>query len=180
MITIRNEAPADHVGIRTLTVGAFGNSEFGHNSEAELIDGLRSRSVHQLSLVACSGAEIVGHILFTPVTIRTSEKGIGGVGLAPMSVAPLHQRMGVGSLLINTGVDRLFEEQCPFCVVLGHPDYYTRFGFLPAMQYAISHGFAGIPQDVFFIRFNPTVKLEQMPGGRAYYDTEFGDQHIGT
>ena len=66
-----------------------------------------------------------------------------------------------------------------FVVVLGHPDYYTRFSFRPASQFGILHGFSGIPQDLFFVKGNPDGCLSRVTGGRAYYLPEFGPQHEG-
>jgi len=177
VITLRKETTDDHDAVRTLTVDAFAHSEFGHNGEAELIDTIRAASVNQLSLVACSDGEIVGHILFTPVTISTSLHDVHGMGLAPMSVAPQHQKTGIGSLLVTNGLERLLADACPFVVVLGHPDYYSRFGFQPAAPFDIFHGFSGIPQEVFFIRSLSINTMKQMPDGRAYYLPEFGPQH---
>lgn len=179
MIKVRKETTDDHDAIRMLTVDAFANSEFGHNGEAELIDAIRDTSAKQLSLVACSDRDIVGHILFTPVTIRTSQHDVHGMGLAPMSVAPQCQKTGIGSLLVANGLERLLSDVCRFVVVLGHPNYYPRFGFQPAEPFEIFHGFSGIPQDVFFIRSISINTMKQIPGGRAYYLPEFGPQHEG-
>ncbi len=147
MIGIRDEMTGDHDQIRKVTMDAFANSRFGHNGEADLIDALRRNCDQLLSLVAWSDNEIVGHILFSPVVIRTSQTELYGMGLAPMSVMPAVQNIGVGSSLATTGLDRLFATDCPFVVVLGHPTYYPRFGFQPAWQFRISHGFVGIAQD---------------------------------
>ena len=176
MITIRDETPKDHNTVHELTVSAFTSSEFGHNGEAALIDSLRANCDCCLSLVACSADHVVGHILFTPVAIRTSTEETHGMGLAPMSVAPHHQRIGIGSSLVTAGLNQLFDDHCPFVVVLGHPDYYPRFGFLPAADYGISHGFSGSPQELFFISFRPSTATG-CDGGMAYYRSEFGPQH---
>lgn len=162
-----------------VTTAAFANSEFGHNGESELIDALRVQCDAFLSLVACSGGEVVGHVLFTPVAIRTSACETVGMGLAPMSVMPKHQGAGIGSLLVTNGLCRLRDDGCPFVVVLGHPNYYPRFGFVPATQYQVSHGFTGIPQDVFFILNNAVDSMNTLAAGRAYYHSAFGTQHDG-
>jgi predicted N-acetyltransferase YhbS len=178
LISIRNETHDDHEAIRTLTIAAFANSELGHNGEADLVVALRA-SPNLLSLVACSDEGIVGHILFTPVTIRTPQREIHGMGLAPMSVLPRYQRTGIGTSLVTHGLDQLSADGCPFFVVLGHPTYYPRFGFLAASQYGVTHGFSGIPQDVFFIRCLQNDLLGNMLGGLAYYHAAFGPQHEG-
>jgi putative acetyltransferase len=179
VISVRSETPDDYEEIHRVTVEAFTGSEFGHNGEAELVDSLRAKSVDQLSLVACLDDEIVGHILFTPVTIRTPQHELSGMGLAPLSVAPKHQHAGIGSALVTDGLGQLFERGCLFVVVLGHPEYYRRFGFLPASQFEVSHGFAGLPQEVFFILPRSGGSLADMMGGAVYYHGEFGPQHSG-
>jgi predicted N-acetyltransferase YhbS len=177
MITLRGEANGDHEAIRKLTLSAFAGSDLGHNGEADLVGQLHDNSVEQQSFVACINDEIIGHIMFTQVTIRAPQHELSGMGLAPMSVVPQHQKTGVGTKLLNHGIDQLDANGCPFIVVLGHPEYYARFGFLPASEFKISHGFAGIPQDVFFIRFNRNVTLSRISGGRVFYQPEFGQQY---
>ena len=179
MIVIREESANDYGHIRTVTFDAFSASEFGHNGESELIDSLRSQCDNTLSLVACSESEVIGHILFTPVVIQTLTHKCVGMGLAPLSVTPNHQHAGVGSLLVNNGLRRLRDERCPFVVVLGHPQYYPRFGFRFASHYQISHGFSGIPQEVFFIQTNAEDTMTKLIGGKAYYHPVFGSQHDG-
>ncbi len=176
MISIREERPTDQGQVRRLTIDAFASSELGHNGEADLIDSLRAGSGDRLSLVACSDDEVVGHILFTAATIRTVQAETYGMGLAPMSVSPRHQKMGLGASLIKHGMARLFANGCAFVVVLGHPDYYPRFGFRPASQFGVTHGFSGIPQDLFFMRPGPKIDIKRI-GGAAYYQPEFGPQH---
>jgi len=177
LIIIRNESHEDFDSIRELTRAAFAESEYGHNGEADLVDSIRADSSSRLSLVACQEGRVVGHILFSPVIIRTSGEEFSGMGLAPMSVDPLHQRKGIGSSLISKGLSRLFADECAFVVVLGDAGYYTRFGFQPAAELSVEHGFRGIPQDVFFIQTNPDSLLASMPRGRAYYGPSFGAQH---
>lgn len=179
MTTIRNETPDDHGAVRAITVESFANSDLGHNGEAELIERLRAECADHLSLVACLDSEIVGHILFTPVSIRTQQHEIHGMGLAPLSVTPPHQKTGIGSLLVRNGLDRLYVDHCPFVVVLGHPDYYSQFGFQRASNFNVSHGFVGIPQDFFFIQFAKDSSIKQPSDSRAYYRPEFGVQHEG-
>lgn len=175
---VRDEVPDDLGMVRSVTIDAFSNSEFGHNGEADLVDTLREAVPH-LSLVAVQGDLIVGHILFTPVEIRSKAFSMHGMGLAPMSVSTNCQRQGIGSQLISESLKRLKDTACEFVAVLGHPEYYSRFGFVPAADCGVQHGFAGIPQDVFFIRWlsQNTTKLDV---GRAFYSAEFGPQHIET
>ena len=144
--------------IRRITVEAFSGSELGHNGEAELIELLRSRCRQMLSLVALRG-EPVGHILFTPVSIHSAHGQLQGMGLGPLSVLPNYQRQGIGSQLIVSGLERLRARGIPFVTVVGHPDYYTRFGFEPASEFGITHGFKGLPQSLLFIYSGDRTKL---------------------
>ncbi|MBU2623130.1 MAG: N-acetyltransferase, partial [Proteobacteria bacterium] len=103
--------------------------------EADIVDKLRQACPDFISLVAEDGKIIVGHILFTPVVIEESERKLQGMGLAPMAVMPERQRQGIGTKLIKRGLELLKEQGCPFVVVLGHPEYYPRFGFEPASRH---------------------------------------------
>lgn len=183
MPDIRPETPADCQAIRQLTIDAFATSEWGHQGEAELVDTLRQSCSDRLSLVASEGETVVGHLLLTPAAIETPETKTVGMGLAPMAVAPRRQRTGIGSALIDAGLAQLKQAGCPFVVVLGHPDYYPRFGFVPAADYGVTHGFAGIPQHFLFLKLltansQLTATIErQIQDGKAYYHPAFGPQH---
>ena len=175
-ITIREARLDDLAAIRDVTEAAFAASEFGHQGEAALIEQLDAAQP-QLALVACAGTDVVGHILFTPVTLRSDRGELHGMGLAPMSVAPELQRKGIGSLLVTTGLSRLFDDGCRFVVVLGHPSYYPRFGFVPAAKFEVTHGFMGLPQDLFFIKFESSTAANAARSGKAFYHSAFGVQH---
>jgi putative acetyltransferase len=131
MIEVRREAHADRAAVRRVNEEAFAGAE-----EAAIVDALRDAGAATLSLVAVIAGEVVGHILFSPVTIdgRAGDAARGAgcprcVGLAPMAVLPAHQRMGVGSALVRAG---LAELRAGGVVVVGHPTYYPRFGFVRA------------------------------------------------
>jgi putative acetyltransferase len=132
MIIIRPEEPRDIAAIRKVVEEAFGQP-----AEANLVDALRRNGKATLSLVAEESGQIVGHILFSPVTIETGDDQFGGVGLAPMAVSPERQNEGIGSLLVKEGLDRCRAASHPFTVVLGHPEFYPRFGFIPASRFNI-------------------------------------------
>jgi putative acetyltransferase len=87
--------------------------------------------------------------MFTPVRIK--EGNIQGMGLAPMAVMPSKQRQGIGAQLIKYGLQFLQEKGCPFVIVLGHPDYYPRFGFQPASRFNIKSQWEDVPDDAFMI-----------------------------
>lgn len=179
MISIRPETTTDLDAVRRVIVDAFTECEFGHNGEAGIVDLLRDNCDDSLSLVAVEGNDIVGHILFSPVSIRTTDLQVNGMGLAPMAVAPNHQRTGVGTALVASGLNDLTEKGCPFVVVLGHPKYYPRFGFVRAAKFGISHGFMDIPQDVFFVNILDQNAAQSIANGAAHYRLEFGPQHEG-
>ncbi len=139
---IREEKPEDIAGIRAVVSAAFARP-----AEAAIIDVLRQRAEPFISLVAEHEGEIVGHILFTPVTVAgTSESRM--VALAPMAVAPLFQVRGVGGALVLTGFEHLRLKGITSVVVVGHPGYYPRFGFAPASTFGLRSEY-NVPDDVF-------------------------------
>ena len=131
-ITIRDEEPDDIVDIHRVNLMAFGQPD-----EANLVDALRSNDAMTLSLVATDGSDIVGHILFSPVTVKSDEQSFEAVGLGPMAVRPDAQRRGIGSELVRAGLARLRASGHEVVVVLGHPEFYPRFGFRPASEFGI-------------------------------------------
>ena len=145
MITIRPESPEDASAVRRLNELAFGQP-----AEADLVEKLRAACGDALSLVAVAD-EVVGHILFTPVVVEDASTRVLGMGLAPMAVLPDRQRQGIGSQLVRRGVDLLRERRCPFVVVVGHPEYYPRFGFEPASAHALVSQWDGMPDAAFMV-----------------------------
>ncbi len=168
MVTIREEQPEDIAAIHSLNVAAFGQPQ-----EANLIDTLRTNGGILLSLVATIDGQVVGHILYTRVSLLSGEKQVVGAGPGPMAVLPEHQRQGVGAKLIAAGNERLRDNGCPFIVVLGHPEYYPRFGFNPASYYGIKCEW-DVPDNVFMVLI---LDEEKMSGssGLAKYRPEFSN-----
>lgn len=143
-IIIRPEEPEDHAAVRRVNERAFEQP-----AEADLVDRLRSRGAATLSLVAVRNGEVVGHILFSPVTVESDdETRATALGLGPMAVEPGRQRTGIGSLLVEAGLERCREAGHPGVVVLGHAGYYPRFGFVPASRYGLSSEY-DVPDEVF-------------------------------
>ena len=145
MITIREEQPRDIKTIRDLNKRAFGQSQ-----EADLVDKLRQNCDDLLSLVALMQNQVVGHILFTPVMVESEDNIVIGMALAPMAVLPEYQRQGIGSELVRAGIEKLKKRQCPFIIVLGHAEYYPRFGFEPASRYGVRSEWE-VPDEAFMI-----------------------------
>ena len=129
---IREETADDVRGIRVVNKAAFETE-----GEADLVDKLRENEKFILSLVAEIEGQIVGHILFTPATINYKEETFEVAGLAPMAVLPKFQKEGVGKALVNKGLSLLRDTDYKAVIVLGHPEYYPRFGFFPASKYGI-------------------------------------------
>lgn len=139
MIEIRDERPDDIDAIREVNRQAFSQEQ-----EGRIVDALRDNGGVLLSLVAVVNGVVVGHIMFSPLSVGAAT----GAGLAPMAVLPGHQRQGIGSQLVEQGLARLNEAGCPFVVVLGHPDFYPRFGFRPAAEYGLTCEW-DVPREVF-------------------------------
>ncbi len=139
---IRAELPADVDVVRQLNLAAFEGPD-----EARIVDALRGAVTPLISLVAEDDGTVVGHILFSPVTLAAAPH-LAVMGLAPMAVLPAHQRSGIGSALVRAGLDECREAGTLGVVVLGHASYYPRFGFVPASRFGLSCEY-DVPDDVF-------------------------------
>lgn len=168
VITIRPERPEDIASVRAVNELAFGQP-----LEAGLVDALRQSCRDSLSLVAVDD-EVVGHILFTPVTIEMEGRRVEGMGLAPMAVLPGRQRQGIGAQLVRHGLDTLRERGCPFVVVVGHPEYYPRFGFERASAHRIASQWEGIPDEAFMVLIFDAGAMRGV-SGVAKYRREFAE-----
>lgn len=131
-LKIRPEIPHDYVGVSKVNQLAF-----GQEAEAQLVNQLRIAVNPYLSLVAIKQDQIIGHIFFTPVTIAPEKLSKRVMGLAPMAVLPAYQRQGVGTELMREGLRLCQQMGSKAVVVLGHPEYYPRFGFKPAKEYGL-------------------------------------------
>ena len=164
MISIRSETNDDSAAIHQVNVAAFGRS-----GEADLVDALRTQEQIVLSLVAVQDPRVVGHILFSPVVIQDHGKQFGAVGLGPMAIVPAFQRQGVGSQLVRHGLDLLRADGHEVVVVLGHPEFYPRFGFRPAARFGIRSQFS-VPDDVFMVAELVPDALHGRQGTVIYVD----------
>lgn len=165
---IRKETSKDIQDIRRLN-----DLVFADPAEGAIVDAIRDRCPDALSLVAVEGAQIIGHIFFSPVAIN-GMNGIEAMGLGPMAVLPEYQRKGIGKALITKGIQELEKAGCAVVVVLGHPEYYPKFGFVPGSRYSLKSQWEGIPDNVFMARFLNSEKIGKI-GGIVRYRKEFGE-----
>jgi putative acetyltransferase len=142
-IIIRDETDADIGAITKVTIAAFNTLEISNHTEQFIIEALRAANVLTVSLVAEVDGRVIGHIAFSPVTI--SDGTSNWYGLGPVSVLPEYQRQGIGKALIHEGLSRLKDMHALGCCLVGHPEYYKKFGFdsIPELVYD------GVPPEVF-------------------------------
>ncbi len=142
-IVIRSETDADVSAISEVTVSAFKTLEISNHTEQFIIAALRTAKALTISLVAEIDGRVVGHIAFSPVTISDGTQNWYGLG--PISVLPEYQRQGIGKALIQEGLSELKGLNARGCCLVGHPDYYKKFGFknIPGLVHE------GVPQEVF-------------------------------
>ena len=164
-VLIRSETSADVSAIAEVTVAAFKTLAISNQTEQFIIAALRAAKALTISLVAEADGRVVGHIAFSPVMI--SDGSSNWYGLGPVSVLPEYQRQGIGSALIRDGLSRLKALNAQGCCLVGHPEYYPRFGFrnIPGLVHE------GVPQEVFlalpFGGHIPQGKVEFHEGFKA-------------
>ncbi|MDC4697987.1 N-acetyltransferase [Acinetobacter baumannii] len=142
-IFIRDEQEEDIKEIEELTKAAFLNAEHTSHTEHFIVNNLRKHKQLTVSLVAVEDNTIVGHVVISPVQISSGEKNWYGLG--PISVAPNKQGQGIGSLLMNSSLEKLKKLGAKGCVLLGDPKYYSRFGFKAYPDLKL----AGVPPEYF-------------------------------
>ena len=169
-IRIAEESPQEIEGIRWVNQAAFKG-----DYEAEVVDRLRLNCTDILSLTATAGEKVVGHILFSPAHIVQNEGWtINGMGLGPLAVFPEYQGKGIGSALCQEGMERMAGMGYPFVIVLGHPEYYPRFGFTKASDYGILSSFENVPDEAFMICVFDEMAMQGV-SGVAHYRQEFDE-----
>jgi len=162
-VIIRSETENDIEAIFTVNAQAFPT-----DAEARLVNQLRN-STTCISLVAEYQGKIVGHILFTPMTIVGSEE-LSLLGLAPMAVLPEMQRSGIGSLLVERGLTECKTSGCDAVAVLGHPEFYPKFGFKPSVRFNITSEY-DVPDEVFMLQESVKGSLQNASGVMQYHPT---------
>ncbi len=161
-LLIRDETEADWPTVYKLNMSAFET-----DAEAKLVNILRAKTSPIISLVAEENNNITGHILFTPVTLSDNH-GLKLMGLAPMAVLPEYQNRAIGSALVREGLERCRQLGYGAVVVLGHPKYYPRFGFVPSANYGIDVEY-DVPEEVFMIVELQTHFLKGKTGKIKYH-----------
>ncbi len=162
---IRYETPVDVSAITRVNELAFGRPE-----EGRLVEKLRATPEFdaRLSLVAEAEGEIVGHALFFPLTIQAEESQYPSLGLGPVAVLPDFQKQGIGSALIEAGLQTAKTMGYNASIVLGHPDYYPRFGYQPASRWGIRCQW-DVPAEVFMALELNEGALEGKAGLAVYH-----------
>jgi putative acetyltransferase len=170
MAVIRRERPEDGEVVRAVLVAAFPADE-----EARLVEALRASGHLHISLVAEEGGQVVGHVAFSPIELDgepdgTPASAAAGLGLAPLAVAPQHQRRGLGGQLVRAGLAAAARPGTGYVVVLGHPDYYPRFGFRRASTLGLRNEYGA--DDAFLV---VELRPGALPrgGGLVRYGPEF-------
>ena len=164
---IRSEQTDDLTAIREVNLSAFEGP-----TEADLVDALRKQARPIVSMVADDDGAIVGHILFSPVTL-SSRPDLRIMGLAPMAVLPDRQRKGVGSALARAGITACRDLGYEAVVVLGHAEYYPRFGFVPASRFGLRSEY-DVPDEVFMAMELTPGALQGSGPGMIRYHPAFG------
>jgi len=143
-VAIRSETDADAGAIAEVTVAAFKSLGISNHTEQFIIGALRAAKALTVSLVAEVDGRVIGHIAFSPVAISDGTRNWYGLG--PVSVLPEYQRQGIGKALMHEGLSRLKNMNAQGCCLVGHPDYYKKFGFknMPGLV------LEGVPQEFFF------------------------------
>ncbi len=162
---IRPETEADRAAVRAVNEAAFDTP-----AEADIVEALRGKGISVVSLVAEVDDKIVGHILFSSVSLE-KHADLNLMGLGPMAVMPDYQRKGVGSALVREGLTCCKALGSCAVVVVGHPGYYPRFGFVPASRYSLRSEY-DVPDDVFMVA---EIKDGALDGasGLVRYDDAF-------
>lgn len=160
---IRADEAADRAAVAAVHLAAFPSA-----AEARLVNMLRTSGRAAVSLVAETEDQVVGHILFSPVSVEPARPGVAGAGLAPVAVLPSRQCQGIGSQLVMQGIAACRQAGFEFIVVLGDPAYYRRFGFAPASGFGLGNEY-GVDREFMVLELSAGC-LRGMHGTVRYSD----------
>lgn len=165
MTIIRQETPSDIAAIHDVNKQAFD----GREAEARLVDVIRKSEnfIPELSLVAEENGQILGHILFSCVHIETENGAVYAIALAPMAVLPGTQKQGIGSKLVRHGLEECKNLGHAIVIVLGHTDYYPRFGFSASLAKSLECPFGDCGEAWMAVELIPGA-LQGMRGKVVY------------
>lgn len=168
---IRTETSADYDGVYQVNVKAFGDRE----DEAKLVDKIRSSEgyIKELSIVAEQVSKIQGHILLSKAIVEDGENTHNVIALAPLAVMPKLQKQGIGKALIHEGLERCRELGYTLVFLIGHPEYYPKFGFQPAGQHGFELKQFEVPADVFMVCELQGGELQKIKGELKYPESFF-------
>jgi putative acetyltransferase len=171
MVSISSEKHEDYQNIYNVNKLAFKGEV-----EAKLVNNLRKAKgfIPELSLVAIKDGEVVGHILFSIIHIQTDTKNIPVLALAPMAVLPKYQKQGIGSMLVRDGLIKCKKSGFKAVILVGHPDYYPRFGFTLAKEKGLTLPF-DVPNEAFMVYEIIPRALERIKG-MVVYPPEFSEE----
>jgi putative acetyltransferase len=162
---IRDERSTDHSAIASLHQTAFGG-----DYEAKLVNALRRDALVLISLVAVDHAKVIGHIMLSALRLEVKGREVAAASLAPLAVAPDFRRRGYGSLLVKGGIEAVRTGGCEAIIVLGHPNYYRRFGFSADLTRNLVAPFRG--PDFMGLELSPGVLAGRE--GSVTYPPAFG------
>lgn len=163
-MNIREEQPSDIEKTWEVNLEAFETEV-----EANLVNALRNSGCTYISLVAETETNIVGHILFTPVELSGDDNKLKIMGLAPMAVFSQYQNKGIGSKLVEAGLELCKSQGYDVVVVPGHPNYYPKFGFVPSVKYNIKSEY-DVPDNVFMVLELVPESLKTHAGVIKYHE----------
>ncbi|HET6523923.1 N-acetyltransferase [Sphingopyxis sp.] len=169
-LVIRPARAADEAAIDSAIRAAFVGTEFGHQGEADLVRMIEADGDALVSLVAEADGAIIGHVLFSRMDVEADGALLTAAGLAPVSVAPEGQGQGIGGALIRAGLEELRVQGVAISFVLGHADYYPRFGYSPELAARFASPFGGPHFMAMMLDSDAPWPL----GGRADYAPAFG------
>lgn len=175
-LIIRKEIPSDYDRVFELTTKAFETMPFSEGNEDKLVVRLRNASafIPELSLVAELGGQLVGHILFTPLVVDNGQEQFQSLVLGPVSVLPEFQKQGIGSQMILAGHQKAKELGFQSVILIGHPEYYPRFGYKPASTWGIKTHIP-LPSDDVFMAVELVEGGLSGVSGMVIFPPEFGE-----